>query len=103
MTLTAFLCFLPAALANLSPRNDLPSLGKEPLPKASKDAPDKPAAPAAEAKPETPKLVITDATEVQLDGQACKLADVPGTASVVSLEVAADKKTILKIRFQSQK
>ena len=59
--------------------------------------------PAAEEKKDDQKLVITDKTEVQLDGQDCKLTDVPATAAVVSLEVAADKKTILKIHFQSKK
>ena len=101
-TFAAFLCFLPPALANLSPRNDPPPLSKEPFLKAAKDAPpDKPAA--AEEKKADQKLVVTDKTEVQLDGQNCKLADVPATASVVNLEVAADKKTILKIIFQSKK
>ncbi len=107
MTFAAFLCFLPHLSANLSPRNDFPTTAKTPLPRTARDAApdlDKPAAaPAAEAKPESPKLVLTDKTEVQLDGQACKLADVPGTAAVVGLEVAADKKTILKIHFQSKK
>lgn len=102
MTFAAFLCFLPCVRANLSPQNGLPLLGKDSPPKAAPAPPADPAPPAAE-KPDKPKLVITDKTEVQLDGQACKLADVPGTASVVSLEVSADKKTILRIHFQSQK
>ncbi len=100
-TFAAFLCFLPPALANLSPRNDLPNLGKDPVPKAGKDAPA--ASAPTDEKKEDQKLVITDKTEVQLDGKDCKLADVPGTASVVNLEVAADKKTIVKIHFQSPK
>ena len=40
---------------------------------------------------------------MKLDGQTCKFQDVPGTATVVSLDVAADKKTILKIHFKSKK
>ena len=40
---------------------------------------------------------------MKLDGHACKFQDVPGTATVVSLDVAADKKTILKIHFTSKK
>ncbi|HVS36611.1 MAG TPA: hypothetical protein VMS17_13700 [Gemmataceae bacterium] len=102
-TFAAFLCFVPAAMANQTQKNDLPTVAKEPLPKAAKDAPasDKPAA--ADEKKDDQKLVITDKTEVQLDGRDCKLADIPATASVISLEVAADKKTIVKIHFQSKK
>ena len=103
-TFAAFLCFLPAAMANLSPRNDFPPVSKDPLPKNAKDAADKPAAaPTADDKKDDQKLVITDKTEVQLDGADCKLGDVPATAAVIGLEVAADKKTILKIHFQSKK
>ena len=102
MTFAAFLCFLPSLRANLSPRNDLPLVGKDAPPSAAKAPPADPA-PAAEDKPANPKLVVTDKTEVQLDGHDCKLVDVPGTASVVGLEVAADRKTILKIHFQSKK
>lgn len=63
------------------------------------DAPAPKAAPAAEE----PRLVINDQTEVLLDGKACKFADVPPGASVVNLSVAADRKTILKIYFESPK
>jgi hypothetical protein len=104
MTFAVFLCFLPCVSANLSPRNDPPLIGKDAPPKAAKTPPTEPApAPGAADKQDSPKLVVTDKTEVQLDGRACQLADVPGTASVVSLEVAPDKKTILKIHFQSKK
>ncbi len=80
-----------------------PAPARQGLPPQGRPRPPADPAPPAAEKPDKPKLVITDKTEVQLDGQACKLADVPGTASVVSLEVSADKKTILKIHFQSQK
>ena len=108
MGFAAFLFCLSPAMANVSPRNDRPSVGKDSLPRTAKDAPpdnDKPvaSAPAAEEKQEQQHFVVNDKTEVQLDGQACKFEDVPSTASIVNLEVAADKKTILKIFFQSKK
>lgn len=103
----AFLCSLPAASASLSPRNDAPPLGKSLLPTTAKDAKANldgiASAPAPEPKQEKQDFVITDATEVKLDGHMCKFQDVPGTATVVSLDVASDKKTILKIHFASKK
>jgi hypothetical protein len=70
--------------------------------------PDKP--PAVEAittpsKPDVdarPHFIVNDKTEVRLDGQVRKFEDVPATASVINLEVAPDKKTILKIYFESK-
>ena len=38
LVFAAFLCFLPAASASLSPRNDAPPLGKSLLPTTAKDA-----------------------------------------------------------------
>jgi hypothetical protein len=106
LTLAALVCCLSSATAAFSPRSDLPSLAKNPLPTTAKDASadlDRVAgAPAAAEKEQKQQFVITDETEVQLDGRACKFQDVPGNASVVVLDVAADKKTILKIHFKSK-
>jgi hypothetical protein len=107
MSFAAFFAFLPSAMASLTPPSNAPALARASLPTTAKDGAfslDKSApAPAPEEKEEKPKLVITDKTEVELDGHACKFADVPSTASIVELSVGADKKTILKIHFQSQK
>ena len=107
MALTVFLGCLSSATASLAPRSDFPFGGKTTLPTSAHDRPidlDKPAAPAAaEDKTEKQKLVVTDETEVQLDGHACKFKDVPAAATIVSLDLAADKKTILKIHFESKK
>lgn len=109
LALAAFLCLVPFAAASLAPRtNPVPS--KDALPTTPKDRAfslDKPAAPAApapaEPTEEKPKLVVNDKTEVMLDGKTCKFADVPPGASIVNLSVAPDKKTILKIFFESKK
>jgi len=94
-------------MASLSPRNDAPLPGKSLLPITAKDAKANldgvAAAPAPEPNQQKQDFVITDDTEVKLDGHVCKFQDVPGTATVVSLDVAADKKTILKIHFTSKK
>ena len=106
MAFAAFLAFLPSAMANMAPRTGVASPAKGVLPTIAKDQSldlDHSAAPAAESRSDKQNLVLTDDTEVQLDDRVCKFADVPGDASVISLAVAADKKTVLKIRFKSKK
>lgn len=49
------------------------------------------------------RLVLTDKTEIRLDGRACKLQDIPRGADVIQVDVAADRKTILRIHFRSKK
>jgi hypothetical protein len=46
---------------------------------------------------------VTAETEILLDGQSCKYAEIPSQAGIVRMEVAADKKTVLKIHFRSRK
>lgn len=110
MALTVSLCCLSSATASLAPRSELSAVGKTTLPRSAHDLPidlDKSTSSSAtedkEDKPEDPKFVVTDETEVQLDGRVCKFKDVPAAATIVSLDLAADKKTILKIHFESKK
>lgn len=42
-------------------------------------------------------------TEVLLDGEPCRYSDVPSGARIITLEVAADRRTILRIHFVSVK
>jgi hypothetical protein len=49
------------------------------------------------------EFVLTDRTEVLLNGKPCKYAEVPAHASIEHMEVAADKKTVLKIHFHTRK
>jgi hypothetical protein len=48
-------------------------------------------------------FVVTPRTEILLNGKTCKYEDVPAQASIVRMEVAADKKTVLKIYFRTPK
>jgi hypothetical protein len=57
---------------------------------------------AREAARRGPELLLTEATEVLLDGKACRYADVPETAEIVLLEVSADRTEIRKIHFRSK-
>ena len=100
VALVAFVCAVPLALASLSPKSDSLILGKSLSLVASKTR---------EARAESlglkgpEEFVITNHTEVTLDGSGCSYKDVPGNASIKHLEIAADRKTILKIDFRTQR
>ena len=93
MALAALLLCLPMAHARLASAKDRPVFDR-PLPPAPK------AEPATQSDGE---LVISDDTEVKLDGKACKYEDIPESAEVILLEVSADKKAVLKLHFRSKK
>jgi hypothetical protein len=46
---------------------------------------------------------INDATEVLLDGKPCKYEAIPSSAVITNIDVASDRKTVLKIHFRSGK
>lgn len=48
------------------------------------------------------KLRVTADTEVRLDGAKVAFKDVPADATIETLEVAPDKKTIVRILFRSK-
>src|SRR5437588_8886724 len=93
MVLVAFCLCLTSARGSLTPTKE-----RSPFAKPPKSAPEKKADPEAD-----PGLVISDETEVQLDGRACKYEDIPETAEVVLLELAKDQKAVLKIHFRTKK
>jgi hypothetical protein len=49
------------------------------------------------------EFVLTNQTEVLLNGKPCKYEQVPGGASIILMEVAEDNKTVLKVYFRTQK
>jgi hypothetical protein len=94
MALLAVLCALPPATASLTRKKDDTSFGSK-VPPRLVDRPNP-----SEQKDE---LVVTDDTEVKLDGRDCKYADVPKDAEIILLDLSADKKAIKKIHFRSKK
>jgi hypothetical protein len=48
-----------------------------------------------------PEFAVTTQTEVYLDGQPCSYRDVPARAGILRMEVAPDRKTVLKVFFRS--
>jgi hypothetical protein len=60
--------------------------------------------PRQEAKANTGlDLVINQQTEIRLNGRGCRYEDIPANASVNLLEVGADRRTVLRIHFQTEK
>jgi hypothetical protein len=127
LTLAACLGFVSVASASLTPRKDPPTFGRDvPQAQAAKLAAlaleqatargtrsEVPPAQAARlsalareqaAAPEAPsEFVMTEQTEVLLNGKPCKYAEVPGHARIVRMELGADNKTVLKIHFRTGK
>jgi hypothetical protein len=102
LALAAWISLVSVASASLSPRKE-PLLPRNTLPQAPAA---KPAAggPEQVAGQETrSEFVVTDRTEVLLDGRPCRYEEVPGNARVVRMEVAADKKTVLTIHLRTGK
>ena len=50
-----------------------------------------------------PSLMITEETEILVDGQRCGMAQVPAGAEIILLDVAADRSKIRRIHFQTRK
>jgi hypothetical protein len=47
------------------------------------------------------EFILTDATQVLLNGKPCRYEAVPNDARIVGMEVAADKRTVVKIHFRT--
>jgi hypothetical protein len=61
--------------------------------------------PTKQASPGNPsaRLLITDETEVLLDGLRCSYEQVPDRAVITFAEVGSDRETVRRIHFRSQK
>ena len=100
LVLTVFLGCLSSASASRShPRE--PRLPKAPLHETI-DSVLTAAQQVAAALPQ-PEYMLTEATEVKLNGRSIKYNDVPETAQIILLEVGPDQKTIRRIHFALKK
>jgi hypothetical protein len=100
LALVVALCLLSPATATLSPRKDLGAdSGKYTTLQRTPSIP-RTAGKSAAARGQ---FEVTDQTEVQLDGRTCRYQDVPPTATILRIELAADGRTILKILFRSRR
>jgi hypothetical protein len=98
----AFLCLVPPATATLFTPRD--SAASRPNGRAATGH-GRPLGTETEFnKPgQSEEFTVTNETEVTLNGRACKYKDIPGTARIIHLEVASDKKTVLRIDFRSRR
>ncbi len=90
-----------ASAALVSPQHDPSPLGKR-LAVGLKHAAAVAQAPTP-TEPQEEQMVVTDQTEIRLDGKPCRYADLPQDATIILLEIAADKKTVLKVHFKAGK
>ena len=102
LTLTVVFSTLSSAKAAIAPRTDFFTSGKE-LPARLAKAFAAPVLPATPLVGQKDEYRITDQTEVVLDGRTCKYQDVPNNAAIVKMEVAGDKRTVVKIHFRTKK
>jgi hypothetical protein len=108
LVLAAWIGMATAATASLAPRQDplLPRKAVAALDEAPTPTP--PAVPAARASAQADGqgarsgFVVTDRTEILLNGQPCNYQQVPAQARIVQMEVAADQKTVLKVHFRTR-
>jgi hypothetical protein len=102
LALAAWMSVVATVSASLTPPKEPPAFGKEF---------DQVQAPMLSAKAlklvvkqsAISEFVVTDQTEIVLDGRLCRYAEVPAHATIMRIEVAADKVTVLKIHFRTKK
>jgi hypothetical protein len=102
LTLAAWVIFVPVSFASLAPQQDRPADERTLL----RTRAAKPWAASVQPIPvqeQRNDYIVTERTAVLLDGKPCRFQDVPAQAVIVGMEVAADKKTVLKVRFRSGK
>jgi hypothetical protein len=102
LVLIAWMTLISAAPASLTPRKELPppptELPRTELPRLPAKAAEGPTQPRRKTE-----YVLTERTEVLVNGQPCRYADVPANATIVRMELAADEKTVLRIHFRVRK
>jgi hypothetical protein len=99
--LIAFACLSPSAFASLARPKDGASLTTDLRPAATRTIAEKTWQPQTTSGPKA-QLVITEQTEVKLDGRPCCYQDVPHGATVVGAETGLDNRTILRIHFRTK-
>lgn len=94
LTGLVLLSLLSIANGAVSPRQDARGLSETP-PASTRTA---------FVRSQKSEYVVTEQTEIKLDGRACKYSDVPHSADIIHMEIASNQsKTILKIYFRSKK
>jgi hypothetical protein len=102
LALASLLCVVCVASASLSPPRERSRLANKVAPvQYAKLSPE--IREVVDGRGSTPEFVLTDRTEVRLNGKPCNYEEIPHHATIVLIEVAMDNRTILKIHFRTGK
>jgi len=101
LALAVWVGFVTAAPASLAARKDGRLFGKEAPHVPAAKAPAAALAVVAERAPASDDYVVTEGTEVLLNGKPCRYQAVPNNASILRMELGPDNKTVLKIHFRT--
>jgi hypothetical protein len=104
LTLSAWLCLVSLASATLSPRKETSRLDNS-VPKAlASKASNVLVKNSEQTERGTPSdYIMTEETEVLLNGNLCNYKEIPDHASIERMEVGIDKKTVLRVHFRTRK
>jgi len=102
LALVTWISLISVASASLTPRKESAALGNQ-MARAWSSKPLAEVLEQTATRGTRPEYVLTNETEVWLNGKPCRYEAVPADASIVRMEVAADKKTVLKIYFRTRK
>jgi hypothetical protein len=102
LALAAWISLISAASATLTPRSERPTTGGEIRPAAAPRSLGSTGQRTAACN-DAAEYVLTEETEVLLNGKPCRYREVPASATILRMEVAPDRKTVLKVLFGTQK
>jgi hypothetical protein len=101
LALAVWIGYVTAAPATLAARKDGPLFGNKAAPHfQSAQAPTRALA-VVGARAESDDYVVTEQTEVLLNGKPCSYKEVPDNATILRLELGPDNKTVRKIHFRA--
>ncbi len=100
LALAVWVGLVTAAPASLAARKDGPLFGKEAPHFQTAKAP-KAALAVVESRAQAPDYVVTEETEVLVNGKPCRYSEVPSDASILRMELGPDNRTVLKIHFRA--
>jgi hypothetical protein len=98
--LVVWIGFVTAAPATVTARKDAPLFGKEAQHFQAAKAPVAALA-IVTARAQASDYVVTEETEVLLNGKPCRYKDVPDNATILRMELGPDNKTVLKVHFRA--
>jgi hypothetical protein len=99
LALAVWIGVVTAAPATMTARKDSPLFGKEARLFQTAKAPA--ALAVVAARSQGSDYVVTEETEVLLNGKPCRYNEVPDNATILRMELGPDNKTVLKIHFRA--